>query len=81
MSIKKTTHPWLTQRREEAVRQKHEAQGTEREAEAARECSETLLEEHYDFVRSMRLKLAEARPASKNWWTKVKGLMNRKQRV
>ena len=81
VSIKKTTHPWLTQRGEEAVRQKHEAQGTEREAEAARECSETLLEEHYDFVRSMRLKLAEARPASKNWWTKVKGLMNRKQRV
>ena len=71
VSIKKTTHPWLTQRGEEAARQKHEAQGTEREAEAARECSETLLEEHYDFVRSMRLKLAEARPASKNWWTKV----------
>ena len=72
VSIKKTTHPWLTQRGEEAVRRKHEAQGTEREAEAARECSETLLEEHYDFVRSMRLQLAEARPASKSWWTKVR---------
>ena len=49
-SIRKTTHPWLTERGEEAVRRKHAAQGTEQEAVAARECSEILLEEHYDFV-------------------------------
>jgi len=34
VSIRKTTHPWLTQRREDAVRRKHEAQGSDREAEA-----------------------------------------------
>ena len=50
-SIRKTTHPWRTERDEEAVRRKHAAQGTEQEAVAARECSEILLEEHYDFVR------------------------------
>ena len=49
-NIRKSTHPWLTERGEEAVRRKHAAQGTEQETEAARECSEILLEEHYDFV-------------------------------
>ena len=46
-----------------------------------RECSKILLDEHYDFVRRMRTELAEARPASKHWWSKVRELMNRKQRV
>ena len=49
-NIRKSTHPWLTERREEAVRRKHAAQGREQETEAARKCSEILLEEHYDFV-------------------------------
>ena len=80
VSIRKTTHPWVTQG-EDAVRRKHEAQGSDREAEAARECSEILLDEHYDFVRRKRTELAEARPASKHWWSKVRELMNRKQRV
>ena len=42
-------HPWLTKRGEDAVRRKHAAQGTEHEAEAARECSEILVAEHFDF--------------------------------
>ena len=50
VKIRKTTHPWLTERGEQAVRRKHEAQGTEQEADAARECSETLLEEHYEYM-------------------------------
>ena len=35
--VASTAHPWLTERSEEAVRRKHAAQGTEQEAEAARE--------------------------------------------
>ena len=50
VKVRKSTHPWLTERREEAVRRKHAAQGTEQEAEAARECNGILLDEHYDFV-------------------------------
>ena len=34
-NIRKSTHPWLTERGEDAVRRKHAAQGTEQEAEAA----------------------------------------------
>lgn len=37
VKIRKSTHPWLTERGEEAVRRKHGAQGTEQEADAARE--------------------------------------------
>ena len=80
-SIKKSTHPWLTERAEEAVRRKHAAQGTEQETEAARECSDILLAEHYDFVAKMRLKLLESKPSSKSWWSKARRLTNRKQRV
>ena len=81
VSIRKSTHPFLTERREEAVRRKHEAQGTDREAAAAQECSAILLDEHYDFVRKMRLDLVEAKPAFKQWWSKIRHLMNSKQRV
>ena len=36
VTIHKSTHPWLTERGEEAVRRKHAAQGSAVEAEAAR---------------------------------------------
>ena len=81
VTIRKSTHPWLTERGEEAVRRKHAAQGTEQEAEAARECSDILMEEHYDFVRKMRTKLMEAKPSSKSWWANARRLTDRKQRV
>ena len=80
-SIRKTTHPWLTERGEEAVRTKHAAQGTEQEEAAARECSKILFEEHYDFVGNMRQRFVEAKPSSKNWWSNARRLMDRKQRV
>ena len=80
-SIKKSTHPWLTERGEEAVRRKHAAQGTGQETEAARECNDILLEEHYDFVAKMRSKLLESKPSSKSWCSKARRLTDRKQRV
>ena len=81
LKISKSTHPWLTERGEEAVRRKHAAQGTEQEAEAARECSNILMDEHYDFVWKMQTKLLEAKPSLKNWWSNVRRLTDRKQRV
>ena len=80
-SIRTTTHPWLTERGEEAVRRKHAAQGTEQEESAARECSNIMLEEHYDFIGNMRQRFVDAKPSSKNWWSNARRLMDRKQRV
>ena len=51
------------------------------EAEAARECSAILLEEHYAYVQTMRAELLDAKPASKHWWAKVRRIRNRKQQV
>ena len=51
------------------------------EAEAARECSAILLEEHYAYVQTMRTELLDAKPASKHWWAKVRRIGNRKQQV
>ena len=81
VSIRKSTHPWLTERGEEAVRRNHAAQGTDQEAEAARECSDILLQEHYDYVGNMRVKLLDAKPSSKAWWANARRLTDRKQRV
>ena len=81
VSISKSTRSSLTERVEDAVGRQHEAQGTDREAAAAQECSAILLDEHYDFVRKMRLDLVEAKPAFKKWWSKIRHLMNSKQRV
>ena len=64
VTIQMTTHPWLTWRGEEAVRRKRDAQGSDREAEAAHECSATLLEEHYAYVPTMRSELLDTKPAS-----------------
>ena len=81
VNIKKSTHLWLTERGKEAVPRKHAAQGTEQEAEAARECSDILLEEHYEYVGKMRTKLLDAKPSSKAWWSNARRLTDRKQRL
>ena len=81
IAVRKSSHPWLTERGEEAVRQKHAAQGTDREAEAARECSEILMEEQRVFIRKMRGELADAKSSSKSWWSKARRLMDQRQRV
>ena len=50
----KSTHPWLSLEREEAVRRKHEAQGTDLEREIAKECSAVLMQHHNAFMEKMR---------------------------
>ena len=48
-NTRKTAHPWLTERSEGAQR-KYEAQGTEQEAAATRECGDILLEKYDNFL-------------------------------
>ena len=36
---------------------------------------------HYDFVKTTRQNLLEAKPSSKNLWSKARRLTDRKQRV
>ena len=81
VQMRKSTHPWLTERGEEAVRRKHEAQGTDRETDIARECSAILMEDQYAFVHKMRGDLADARVSSKSWWSKARRLLDQKLQV
>ena len=61
MNIRKSTYPRLTEREEEVVaRRKLADQGTEQEAEKVRECNYILMEEHYDFVCKIHMRLLEA---------------------
>ena len=39
------------------------------------------MEEHYEYVAKMRVKLVEAKPSSKSWWSNARRLTDRKQRV
>ena len=39
------------------------------------------LEEQYAYVQTMRSELLEAKPASKQWWAKVRRIADRKQNV
>ena len=81
ITMRKCTHPWLTERGEEAARCKHAAQGTAHEAQAAEECSEVLMNDYYDYVRTMRTKLIDARSSSKQWWSKARRLLDQKQQL
>ena len=63
------------------MREKHAAQGTPRETDAARICSETLMQEYYGFVRSSREELATMKKGSKLWWTIAKHLLQAKSKI
>ena len=70
VTVHKSKHPWLSSECEEAVRRKHEAQGTDRESDMAKECSAVLMEHHYAFINRMRTELANTKKSSKSWWSK-----------
>ena len=81
VQTRKSSHPWLTEKGEEAVKRKHAAQGTESENEAARECSRVLMEEWHGYVRRTREKLAGTKTSSKSWWSKARRLLDQRQQV
>ena len=61
VTVKKSTHPWLSSECEEAVRRKHAAQGTDRESDMAKECSAAFMEHQYAFINKMRAELANTK--------------------
>ena len=81
VSVKKSTHPWLSTECEEAVRRKHNAQGTDTEREMAQECSAVLMQHHYAFIQKTRSELADAKTSSKSWWSKARQLLDQKSKA
>ena len=66
--VRKTAHPWLNERAVQLVREKVEAEGTDRQDEAAMACSEGLLAEHNSWVSYMKDRLMSLPKGSKEWW-------------
>ena len=81
VTVKKSTHPWLSSECEEAVRRKHAAEGTDRESDMAKECSAVFMEHHYAFINKMRAELANTKKSSKSWWSKARQLLDQKSKT
>ena len=81
VNVRKSTHPWLSTECEEAVRRKHNAQGTDTEREMAQECSAVLMQHHYAFIQKTRSELADAKTSSKSWWSKARQLLDQKSKA
>ena len=75
---RKTTHPWLSDRAIDAVKDKHAARGSVNELFAAQRCSQILLEERMKFQRRMCDELSQLPKGSKQYWSRSRQLMDRK---
>ena len=61
LCIRKTTHPWLTQQKANAVKRKHKIQGSDRKAKAARQCNEISINGHHDSARKTITEVTESK--------------------
>ena len=78
LTERKSTHPWMNDRVIDLVRQKRDAEGTEREEECRTNCSGSILEEHTKFVARVRAALQEIQRGKKWWWSTSRRLLRKK---
>jgi hypothetical protein len=78
---RKTTHPWVNDRVVGLVREKRNAEGTEKEEEGRSRYSAGILEEYGKYIARERVKLLEMRRGAKGWWTKSRRLLQKKGTV
>ena len=57
MDIEKKSHPWLTSKCEDAIRNKNAAEQTSSFDEARTKCAVVLTEEHQKYIAALRLKI------------------------
>jgi hypothetical protein len=74
----KSTHPWVNDRVIKLVEAKRAAEGTDREVDCRDRCSAGLLEEYRKYVASERDALRALPRGKKAWWSKSRGLMEKK---
>ena len=72
---RKSTHPWLTDRAVKAVFERDAAAGTEDEKIAVLECSRIMREEREAYIVKVKQEILNLPQGSKQWWTKVRGLL------
>ena len=74
----KCSHPWLTQRAQNAIQRKCDAYGTSEFANAARECHTIAAEEFRKYQSKLKKDLADLPRGSKRWWRANRELLDRK---
>ena len=77
ISVKKTKHPWLSERCVRAIDAKHAAEGSDGYAELRRKCSETLASEFKNYTAKLRSEISSLPWGSKKWWSLNRELLNR----
>ena len=76
--VRKTSHPWLTEKAVQAVAAKHEAAGTAAESSTAERCSKVLLEEREAHREQTCRKLNGMAKGCKQYWAKSRELLQKK---
>ena len=79
-TLRKCTHPWLTDEVLHKVQLKQQAEGTEREKEATQACSEAVLAAYRAYVQRVRGELLNLPRGSRKWWERCKQLSAQKSK-
>jgi len=74
----KRSHPWVNDRTKKALLEKNLAEGTPNYAAASKKCSAILAEERLKHIAHVKSKMADLKPAHKQWWKINRELLHRK---
>ena len=78
---RKTTHPWINKRVEEAIAQRNAAEGTDLEKATTEKCSEVMLQERERHIAKTRLSLQEMKEGSNKYWSTSNELLGKESKV
>ena len=81
VSLRSSTHPWLTQHCANAVQEKLRAVGTPMADAKRNDCARFLREEYELYVQKTKGELESMEPSSKRWWSVSNSLLRKAQHV
>ena len=81
IETKRSSHPWLNARCQNAICQKNAADRTDAFKVAEKKCDDVLREEKARYVEDLKKKLAALPKNSKRWWRMNRELVQRKANI
>ena len=81
MVERKTTHPWINEKVEQAIKRRNAAEGTSFENMATIECSEVMLQEREAYIEKTREEIKKLKPGSKKYWSKSNEILGQEAKV
>ena len=74
---KKSSLPWVTTECRDAIRKKHDLEGSGQYQDAARKCAKVLRDARAAYFASLKTELDNLPKGSKRWWSLNRQLLNR----